>query len=56
MLARRCRNIAAGCIAVCTLFVLSAAPVSAERVKDLAKIAGVRDNPLVGYGFVPLAT
>lgn len=26
--------------------------VSAERIKDLAKVAGVRDNQLVGYGLV----
>lgn len=26
--------------------------VSAERIKDLASIAGVRDNPLLGYGLV----
>ncbi|HNP34442.1 MAG TPA: flagellar basal body P-ring protein FlgI [Woeseiaceae bacterium] len=29
-----------------------AAPASAERVKDLATVAGVRDNQLVGYGLV----
>lgn len=29
------------------------APVSqAERIKDLASIQGVRDNPLIGYGLV----
>ncbi|MGH8549224.1 MAG: flagellar basal body P-ring protein FlgI [Methylococcales bacterium] len=28
------------------------APLNAERVKDLAAIAGVRDNQLVGYGLV----
>ena len=27
-------------------------PVQAERVKDIASIAGVRDNPLLGYGLV----
>ena len=26
--------------------------VQAERIKDLASIAGVRDNPLLGYGLV----
>ena len=31
---------------------LPAAPVHAERVKDLAQVAGVRGNPLVGYGLV----
>ncbi len=34
-----------------SLFVLSAA-ASAERIKDLAHLAGVRDNQLVGYGLV----
>lgn len=29
-----------------------AAPVHAERVKDLASVAGVRSNQLVGYGLV----
>lgn len=27
-------------------------PANAERLKDLADVAGVRDNPLVGYGLV----
>src|SRR5512141_1966862 len=31
---------------------LAAAPVQAERVKDLATVAGVRSNQLVGYGLV----
>ncbi|MDR2688993.1 MAG: flagellar basal body P-ring protein FlgI [Azoarcus sp.] len=30
----------------------SVTPVQAERIKDIASIAGVRDNPLVGYGLV----
>ena len=30
----------------------SVAPVRAERIKDLAAVAGVRDNQLVGYGLV----
>jgi len=29
-----------------------ATPAGAERVKDLAQVAGVRTNPLVGYGLV----
>lgn len=29
-----------------------AAPAAAQRVKDLASVAGVRSNPLVGYGLV----
>ncbi|MBY4695751.1 flagellar basal body P-ring protein FlgI [Burkholderia latens] len=32
--------------------VLGAAPAHAERLKDLAQIQGVRDNPLIGYGLV----
>lgn len=28
------------------------APAHAERIKDLAQVAGVRGNPLVGYGLV----
>jgi len=31
---------------------LLAQPVSAERVKDIATLAGVRSNPLIGYGIV----
>lgn len=31
---------------------LMAAPVAAERVKDLASVSGVRDNQLIGYGLV----
>lgn len=37
-------------IAAITLSV--ATPARAERLKDLADVAGVRDNPLVGYGLV----
>ncbi len=29
-----------------------AVPAQAERIKDLAQVAGVRGNPLVGYGLV----
>src|SRR3954471_15453282 len=29
-----------------------AAPAKAERIKDLASIAGVRSNALIGYGLV----
>src|SRR5687768_15993018 len=31
---------------------LIATPAHAERIKDLAQVAGVRGNPLVGYGLV----
>ncbi len=38
-------------IALLLLFAITL-PASAERIKDLASIAGVRDNQLVGYGLV----
>lgn len=34
------------------LALLAAHPAAAERVKDIAEIDGVRDNPLIGYGIV----
>ena len=39
-------------IALGALLCALSMPVAAERIKDLAAIAGVRDNPLVGYGLV----
>jgi flagellar P-ring protein FlgI len=42
-------------LAACLLaavFSIAAAPAQAERIKDLAQVAGVRGNPLVGYGLV----
>ena len=38
----------------CLCLLASLAPLSAhaERIKDIASIAGVRDNPLLGYGLV----
>ncbi len=39
-------------IILCSLLVLMTAPAQAERVKDLASVAGVRSNQLVGYGLV----
>jgi flagellar P-ring protein precursor FlgI len=38
-----------GCI--CCFLLLSSA-AHAERIKDISSIAGVRDNPLLGYGLV----
>ena len=38
-------------LAVCVLPFFSA-PASAERIKDLASIQGVRNNQLIGYGLV----
>lgn len=37
------------CLLVAAFFVL---PAQAERLKDLASIQGVRDNPLIGYGLM----
>lgn len=37
------------CVAV---LALASAPASAERIKDLAQVAGMRGNPLVGYGLI----
>ena len=37
---------------VASIFTLAASPGFAERVKDIASIAGVRTNQLVGYGLV----
>ncbi|QNN46721.1 flagellar basal body P-ring protein FlgI [Thermomonas brevis] len=34
------------------LCTLALSPAQAERVKDLAQVAGVRGNPLIGYGLV----
>ena len=39
-------------IACAALVAAAPAPASAERLKDIADIAGVRDNPLLGYGLV----
>src|SRR5690349_21920132 len=35
-----------------TIAAMFVAPAQAERVKDLASVAGVRGNQLVGYGLV----
>ena len=42
-------NIAA---AIFVLTAMTVTPVYADRIKDLASVAGVRDNQLVGYGLV----
>jgi len=39
-------------LAVIVLLLIAAQPALAERVKDLASVAGVRENQLVGYGLV----
>jgi len=39
-------------LAILLGLLLPALPLQAERIKDLAGIQGVRDNPLLGYGLV----
>ncbi len=39
-------------IKIAIIFLLGISTVNAERIKDLASIAGVRSNQLVGYGLV----
>ncbi len=46
------RAAAAGAAAVMLVGALSSAPARAERIKDIATVAGVRSNQLVGYGLV----
>ncbi|EIP89632.1 flagellar basal body P-ring protein [Burkholderia humptydooensis MSMB43] len=53
-LVRSNRRAAACCALASCAFALACAPAAAraERLKDLAQIQGVRDNPLIGYGLV----
>lgn len=39
-------------LATCLLLGLISGPLQAERIKDLASVAGVRSNQLMGYGLV----
>lgn len=39
-------------ILVAAVLALPALPAGADRLKDIAKVAGVRSNPLLGYGIV----
>src|ERR1700743_2444573 len=43
---------ALACVALACAALPAATPAHAERLKDLAQIQGVRDNPLIGYGLV----
>ena len=45
-----CRKFLAGM--TCLLLLLSPFFAQAERIKDIAQVAGVRSNQLVGYGLV----
>ncbi|WP_233832652.1 flagellar basal body P-ring protein FlgI [Paraburkholderia sp. ZP32-5] len=50
--ARRSLVAFASSVALACVALAPAAPAHAERLKDLAQIQGVRDNPLIGYGLV----
>lgn len=39
-------------ISIALSLMLMAAPAAAERIKDIASVAGVRSNQLIGYGLV----
>ncbi len=45
-------GVVAGFVVACSALLTYATPARAERVKDLVTFAGVRDNPLIGYGLV----
>jgi flagellar P-ring protein FlgI len=45
-------RVALVCAAACTLCLAWSSAAQAERLKDLAQVEGVRDNPLLGYGLV----
>jgi flagellar P-ring protein precursor FlgI len=49
---RSARRFAGSHVAAIILCALLATPVSAERVKDIASVQGVRSNQLIGYGLV----
>jgi flagellar P-ring protein FlgI len=51
---RRCTASVLSVLAMVLVTALGASPrlAHAERLKDLAQIQGVRDNPLIGYGLV----
>jgi flagellar P-ring protein FlgI len=50
---KKIRIAAMACFRLCLIFLaLVALPSQAERLKDLASIQGVRDNPLIGYGLM----
>lgn len=40
------------CVALVTLSSWCALPAHAERIKEIATVQGVRDNPLIGYGLM----
>jgi len=40
------------CVALVALSSLCTLPAQAERIKEIATVQGVRDNPLIGYGLM----
>ncbi|ARN76269.1 flagellar biosynthesis protein FlgI [Oceanicoccus sagamiensis] len=49
---RNHKSVLAKCLIALMLLSTTTLSVHAERLKDIADIAGVRDNPLIGYGLV----
>ena len=45
---RNHKNLAVKCLIAIVLLSTTTLSVQAERLKDIADIAGVRDNPLIG--------
>jgi flagellar P-ring protein precursor FlgI len=52
LIAKRLRALGAGLLAAGLLLAAGTAGAAEERIKDLADIAGVRTNQLIGYGLV----
>ena len=48
----RWRAALAACLMLVSCLTLTLQSAQADRIKDLAQVRGVRDNPLVGYGLV----
>ena len=48
----RWRAALAACLMLVSCLTLTLQAAQADRIKDLAQVRGVRDNPLVGYGLV----
>ena len=49
---RTLRRVASAVLNLCLLLAFVALPAQAERLKDIASVQGVRDNPLIGYGLM----
>jgi len=49
---RNLRRLSFGCLLLALFVAMTQVEAAEERVKDLASIAGVRTNQLIGYGLV----